>query len=273
MNSHPTHPYLLNPLHPVKIVLIGCGGTGSHMLSALCRLHQGLVALGHVGLHVTVYDNDTVSESNVGRQLFSLADLGMNKAICLVTRINRHAGTDWLAVPHFYDPVERSGDSCNIIITCVDNIKTRLRVKNVIGRERKVSQDIHPGLTYYWLDLGNSRYTGQVVLGSVTGRKTNPVPVLEDIVDLHPELKHMTGEEDPSPSCSMFEALSKQDLFINSSLAQLAGNLLWRLFTNARLTYHGFYVNLETMRTTPLLIEKKPEEMKKKGRRTTKVSR
>ena len=48
-----------------------------------------LQALGHPGLHVTVFDPDTVTEANIGRQLFSGSELGLNKAAALATRINR----------------------------------------------------------------------------------------------------------------------------------------------------------------------------------------
>ena len=30
--------YFLNPVHPIKVTLVGAGGNGSQMLSALCRI-------------------------------------------------------------------------------------------------------------------------------------------------------------------------------------------------------------------------------------------
>lgn len=67
---HFTHNYLVNPLHPVTVNLIGGGGTGSQILTSLARLDVTLRSLDHPGLHVTLYDPDTVSQSNIGRQLF-----------------------------------------------------------------------------------------------------------------------------------------------------------------------------------------------------------
>ena len=32
---------------------------------------------------ITVYDSDIVTEANIGRQLFSPSDIGLNKAQCL----------------------------------------------------------------------------------------------------------------------------------------------------------------------------------------------
>ena len=68
---HYTDSYLINPQHPVTVNLIGAGGTGSQVLTCLARLDITLRALGHPGLFVTLYDPDIVTESNIGRQLFS----------------------------------------------------------------------------------------------------------------------------------------------------------------------------------------------------------
>src|ERR1039457_5234490 len=82
-----------------SVVLIGCGGTGSQVLSGLARLHLSLIALGHPGLDVHAYDPDTVSNSNVGRQLFAQSDVGLNKASVLVNRLNMYYGLSWKATP------------------------------------------------------------------------------------------------------------------------------------------------------------------------------
>ena len=82
---HFTDRYLLNPRHPVTVFVIGAGGTGSQVITNLARMSMALQALGHPGLHVTVFDPDTVSQANIGRQLFSETELGLNKAVSLVT--------------------------------------------------------------------------------------------------------------------------------------------------------------------------------------------
>ncbi len=95
--AHFTHGYLLDPRHPVTINLIGAGGTGSQMLTALARTDSALMNLGHPGFRVRVYDPDTVSANNVGRQMFFPSDVGQGKASCLVSRVNAGFGTDWEA--------------------------------------------------------------------------------------------------------------------------------------------------------------------------------
>lgn len=86
---HYTDNYLLKPYHPVTVFIIGAGGTGSQVVTNLARMNAALQASGHPGLHVTLFDPDTVTQANIGRQLFSEAELGMNKAIAAVTRVNR----------------------------------------------------------------------------------------------------------------------------------------------------------------------------------------
>ena len=61
-------------------------------------------------------------------------------------------------------------------------------------------------------------------------------------------------EEDSGPSCSLAEALEKQDLFINSTLAQLGCNILWKMFRNGMIEHHGLFLNLGTMKVNPVLI-------------------
>ena len=77
---HYTDSYLMNPQHPVTVNIIGAGGTGSQVLTCMARLDVTLRALGHPGLFVTLYDPDTVTGANIGRQLFSPSELGLNKA-------------------------------------------------------------------------------------------------------------------------------------------------------------------------------------------------
>ncbi len=91
--THYIYPSIVSARGPVDIALIGAGGTGSQVLSGLARMNQALKALGSPGLHLRVFDGDSVSASNVGRQLFSPSDIGKKKAVVLVTRLNMFFGT------------------------------------------------------------------------------------------------------------------------------------------------------------------------------------
>lgn len=255
---HFTHEYLLNPQHPVTINVIGAGGTGSQMLSQLARIHQALIKLGHTGLFITCYDDDTVSEANIGRQLFSPADIGQNKATVLITRLNMFFGTHWIAIPKKYSSSHENGDKANITISCVDSISARLDILKSFETGTGYRHPYHN--EYYWMDLGNSQKSGQFVLGSIQSapqpkpsKTLEPVGVLKHIFHLYPQFKTQKTKE-TGPSCSLAEALTKQDLFVNSVLVQFAANLLWKMFREGRIKHQGAFINLETMDLAPINI-------------------
>jgi PRTRC genetic system ThiF family protein len=240
----------------VKVALVGCGGVGSQFLTGLARLHTALIALGHPGgFEVEVYDPDTVSESNVGRQLFSPADVGINKATLLVHRLNAFFGLKWKAKPQRF-PVAGDYHTPHIIISCVDTKAAR----------RDIAEYVAKHSICYWLDTGNNLADGQIILGqSGYGRrrtKGNQQLILPTVTDLYPAILDKTAPEDEdAPSCSLAEALERQDLFIGQSIATFGLQLLWSLFRNGGLEHHGYFVNLKAGRVAPLPVD--PEAWKR----------
>ncbi|MDR2891303.1 MAG: PRTRC system ThiF family protein [Alistipes sp.] len=262
---HYVEKYLLAPQHPVTVNLIGAGGTGSQVLSCLVRMDMALAGLGHPGLHVTVYDPDLVEQPNVGRQLFTPADIGLNKAQCLVSRLNAAFGLGWEAVSEKFPVKVKNAterDMANIFITCTDNVASRNKLDgflNGAAAAMRCERGIDHRSLLYWLDFGNRQNTGQVVLGTIPDTITQPtVEDMETVASL-PKITEMPGyddvrDDDSGPSCSLAEALEKQDLFINSTLAQLGCNLLWKMFRHGHLDHRGLYLNLETMVVNPMAV-------------------
>ena len=234
----------------VSVTVVGAGGTGSHIVNGLVQLHTAMTALGHpAGLHVTVVDDDTVSESNVGRQAFVWSDIGLPKASVLVNRLNNAFGLTWSA------RIGRIGENkallevADIVIGCVDNRAARAEIASgPVGRgwENRAS---------YWLDLGNRQDDGQVLLGQRAASRNGQVR-LPTIADLFPETVNADLDKgDDMPSCSLAEALEKQNLFINRAMAMHGLNLLWQLFRHGRIDHHGLFVNLASGRSTPLPVD------------------
>lgn len=247
---HYTANYLIDPMHRVTVILVGCGGTGCQVLTSLARINIALQNLGHPGLRVTAYDNDIVTEANLGRQLFSENDLGVNKANILITRINRFFGLDWEAVSNTYP---HGNESANIIITCVDSVRARIDIGKFLRTNNYGGDE---GRHYYWLDFGNTTNTGQVVLGSLCKVEQPQVEGVETVARLKCVNQmfnlRKVKDEDSGPSCSLAEALRKQDLFINSTLANLGCNLLWKLISEGSIEYNGLFLNLRTMKVNPI---------------------
>lgn len=249
MNYHNAFEYLLDPHHKIKVAVIGCGGTGTQVLSILARMELSLVALGHLGLHVTVFDDDVITQANIGRQLFSQNEIGQHKSISLVTRFNRFYGTKWNAITSKFGSKEQKGyndTTFNIYITCVDDFETRLKIAKII---KDAKNGHHDNQKLYWLDFGNTNNTGQAILGTLS-KTDNPMPCFDEWAAnfKKPRKKKST------PSCSLAEALEKQDLLINSSLANSGMQLLWRLFRNGKTPYRGVVINLETLTSNPIKI-------------------
>lgn len=260
---HLAAPYLINPVHRITVNLIGCGGSGSAMLSGLARLDHTMRKLGHRGLHVTSYDPDTVSETNVGRQLFAPAELGLNKAEALTTRLNRFYGLDWDAKDQLFD--KNSNTTANIVISCVDTAKARLHIDSVL-RPAMHKESCGEHDCYYWMDLGNGQNTGQIIMGTVAAGKKiqsnlfRPVLTLPTVTQEY-NLENV-NEEDNGPSCSMAEAIARQDIFINSTLSNIAATLLWNLLKNHMTDIRGAYLNLGTFRMSPIMVDGMPPRNK-----------
>src|SRR5665213_20435 len=220
----------LNPYNPIMVNLIGAGGTGGQVLTALARMNHALITLNHPGLVVKLFDDDKVERANLGRQLFTTAELGQYKSVALINRINRFFGTNWKAVTDRFDNDLIQGETdlaqAGLTISCVDTVQARIEIAEVLKHFEKQSRYNH-NKPVYCMDFGNSRYTGQVILSTV-GKVKQPdmkqyqvVDTLPMVTDEFAELLAQSETQDNSPSCSLAEALTKQDLFINSSLANL----------------------------------------------------
>ena len=117
---HHLHPRLMGSTRPLRVLLVGAGGSGSAVLLQLPFMEQALRAWGQPGLAVTVMDPDTVSEVNVVRQPFSRFDIGSNKAMCLVGRINMFWGFAWKAIPRYFGDSPAGAPECDLLISCVE---------------------------------------------------------------------------------------------------------------------------------------------------------
>lgn len=227
----------------VNICLIGVGGTGSEALTSLARIDYAIRELGHPGLHVTAWDGDVVEKPNIGRQAFYPADLGHNKALITIQRINYLYGRDWVAMPRMFDIEEDcNGMNSDLLITCVDVAQFRADLAKC--QNNRYSRCL-------WLDTGNGESTGQVILGRLGHVNENPIK-LSSVFDFYPELDGMVDNN--IPSCSMEEALTNQDLPINRAIANVAMQLIWSLMRHGGLNHQGAFVDIRNGTQTPINI-------------------
>lgn len=246
---HTVMPYLLRK--PIRVAVIGCGGTGSAMLGGLPHLHQALVARGHpYGIDVTVYDGDRIAATNCVRQPFSGAEIGLFKSVVLINRLNLFWGLEWKAEPEHVTKVHEISNQFDLVIGYLDSRAARAVIHEAVT-------STWCGIPYY-LDIGNSSDTGQFVLGQPLNRvNKHKAARLRTVAELFPAIVDPSLDDDSQPSCAAAEALARQHEFINQTLANHALALLNRLFGGEPLVYHGAFVNLATGSVVALRADSK----------------
>jgi len=256
---------LLNPTNPITVNVIGAGGTGSHMIEVLARINFVLTGTGKAGLQVNLFDDDIIESPNLGRASFNENYLGINKAVAVIDNINRKFGTNWKAIPKNYIiakgvPIPKNRIA-NLTICCVDTVKARVGINELLKEIMQINgKSYQRDRPMYLMDLGNNRKTGQVILSTICSIK-QPESEQYATIDSMPSMleeyaDHLSKNKDQNdvPSCSLFEALNKQSLFINSTLANHAGALIDEMLTDGALSVRGIFVNLESHRVEPIKL-------------------
>src|SRR5262245_19472501 len=90
---------LMLPIYDrLRLILGGCGGTGSWLAPSVARIAR---LQRDQGREVVVFfcDHDHVEPKNIPRQHFCDAELGRNKAVTLAARYSAAWGVEIVAVP------------------------------------------------------------------------------------------------------------------------------------------------------------------------------
>lgn len=230
-------PELFGDLHEVTITVIGCGGTGSLLLARLARVHYALLKIGRKGLQVNVLDDDIVEEHNVGRQMFTAHDIGRNKAVCTVSKINMAFNVCWEAVPVKYTGQDIKS---NFIFTCTDNVESRKKVSNCFRSKTINSRHVNDCM-FYWIDCGNGKDFGQVALFDKNDK-------LQWFEQLFPNIDNDANDiTEQGVGCSYEDKPQEQDLFINDEIAVIASDMLWKMLYKRQLDHNVVFTNKNTM--------------------------
>jgi len=236
-----------------RILVVGCGGTGSFVAEGLCRL------LINSDIPLLLIDPDRVEPHNLLRQQFFSGDVGKFKSQALAERLSRQYGRSiaYSVYPYMEDLVGKDfGGGFHtravqgIIIGCVDNVADR----------RAIADRFSFG--NWWLDAGNGYSSGQVLLGNARDiehleRGFNkekqevealPLPSLQLPSLLVPPTIPVTDNKD----CAEAVTAEEQSPIINQAMAALVLEFINRLL-QGRLTWMGAYLDLEagTLQTVP----------------------
>ncbi|MGF1473312.1 MAG: ThiF family adenylyltransferase [Rubrobacteraceae bacterium] len=197
--AQPTPLKLFNPERLGRVVIVGVGGTGSYVVSQLCRLLYGLKERGRDIPTVLLVDGDEVEPQNLVRQYYLPADLRRNKAVVLAERYARAYGIAVEALPQYLDAdtdlAQIAGRrpyynnfSYSVFVGCVDNgtarrvLHDRLQAdyQNVVyidaGNEAvSLPEDPEHVDRYGLARFRDSGWSGQVVAG-VRANNVNHLP-------------------------------------------------------------------------------------------------
>jgi len=244
------------------IVLVGCGGTGGFLAEAVCRLLIGRPA------RLFLVDPDRVEPHNVARQAFDRRDVGRFKAQVLAERLARRFGREvgYSVLPYdreLHTQVFGNADSrLNLLLGCVDNAAARRAIAATLDDRPWRYGYAQPAMhVLWWLDCGNGRNSGQVLLGNVTRPeglrgaflptagvcRALPVPSLQ-----RPDLLEAPPEPRPTPDCAEAVASGDQGPTINQAVAAFAACYVEKLLAGS-CCWMASYFDLDdgTLRCVP----------------------
>ncbi len=250
---------------PVKVVMLGAGGTGGHIAPHLYRL---LYALDRP-VRFIICDGDVVENKNLVRQNFIPADLGENKAKVLAERYSTVFGMETEYVPDFVEteehlkglltpeyfqmrqpghrfPVQVS--ELVILIGAVDNNKSRQLCHRIFLQAKEL----------IYIDSGNGEYTGQVVCGVCRAFKTYYPP----IGTVYPDVLEDTDKFPTELSCAEASVSAPQSIAANITAATAVVDMIYNMLALGDST-----VRQVTFSTR--MVNVRPELQKKKRRKAT----
>lgn len=253
-------PILLANHNVLEIYLVGCGGTGSWLAPSITRLVRLLRESGKT-VSACFIDPDVVEPANIPRQNFCDADLNLNKAQVLALRYGLSWGVEIIARPEPFDPklVQWGYKRLTILVGAVDNAAARSAIALTL-QENSNNKQPH----VWWLDCGNARESGQVLLGSAinqdqmqdafpalsgeNNKSVKPVfcTALPAPTVQHPELLVPLAEEveGSNLSCEQLTMLNAQSLMVNQRVAAEAADYLLRLTVTRDLRRFATYFDL-----------------------------
>lgn len=242
----------------VIVVLVGCGGTGGFLAEAVCRLLIGRRS------QLYLVDPDRVELHNVARQAFDVSDVGRFKsevlAQRLVHRFQREVG--YSVLPYDRELHARVfGDApgdLRLVLGCVDNAAARRAIAATLDVPTSYASRTS---RVWWLDCGNGRNSGQVLLGNATQPdalrrafvsaqqicRSLPAPSLQ-----RPDLMQSPPESTPQPDCAEAVVAAEQGPTINQVVASIAASYVEKLLAGTCGWMASYFdLNVGTLRCLP----------------------
>jgi PRTRC genetic system ThiF family protein len=243
-------------LYPKTVTIVGCGGTGTQIARSAARILYDMKARRMHTPQLVLIDGDTVEMKNVGRQLYTAADVGQPKAHVLMRRFNSALGLNSVGIA---EPLNAEKHferySGGIVIGAVDNHLARQELSRV---ENAV-----------WIDCGNHHAAGQVSIGNTDDRelmqrhlngRDGKYAYLPNAALLFPQLLEPESEvpQTVQPvSCAELVEEGIQHLLVNDWVAVVAAQYLYKLLHRQPITSFLSYISSDGIgiRSVPICRE------------------
>jgi PRTRC genetic system ThiF family protein len=245
----------------LRIIQVGAGGTGSFTALAIARLMYELKVAGKTA-ELLIIDPDRVESGNIPRSNFCAAEIGSYKAQSIAKRITLAWGIECHYANELFDAdvhlKQSSGDyrALTVIVGCVDNHHARRQIHRAVEELQGYQSNDAPNI--WWIDAGNGKFSGQILIGSMTKRikaenhfvgssicRSLPTPSL-----LHPDLleseKKGRSTELEELSCPDRIRRGEQSLNVNQRVAVEIAEMLAEMFLARSLKRFATYFDLET---------------------------
>jgi len=242
---------------PVKIIMLGAGGTGGHIAPHLYRLLHTLNRY----TEVLVCDGDVVEEKNLVRQNFIYSDLGRNKAQVLAERYASAFGLEVSYLPEFIEDENKLAElvkpdkfpispissqkieGLSILIGCVDNNRSRQLCHQVF----KTAENL------IYIDSGNGEYTGQVVCGIRRNGRTYYKP----IGDVYPDVLLETDKFPTQLSCAEAAVSAPQSIVANIMAGTAVISYLYNILVLGSIETRSVTFSTKTVNLKPSVTQKR----------------
>jgi len=252
---------------PVKIIMLGGGGTGGYAAPHIYRLLHTLER----PIRFIIADGDNVEPNNLVRQNFIEPDLGRKKAQVLAERYASALGMEIEYIPEFIEDRKRlyelvypyytdygygeenlTCEEISILIGAVDNNRSRQMCHDVFQH----SKDL------IYIDSGNGEYTGQIVCGIRRKGRTYYKPV----GTLYPDILEDTDKFPSELSCAEAAISAPQSITANIMASTAIVSYLYNILALGYVDVRSVTFSTKTVNLKPVITKRrKPAKTKAKA--------
>lgn len=167
------------PHDKFNLVIIGTGGNGGKFIQLASTLIYSFTStlIGKKKISVTIVDGDVFEAKNKFNQPCIDRDIGRYKSQVFAERYSTPSNvlinykTAFLRdEEEIWELLSKDEDTLNVIFGCVDNDRSRCMIYNVFNESKNL----------IWIDSGNTKTSGQVVMG-VRAYNMTVVPSVADV--------------------------------------------------------------------------------------------